>query len=316
VWRDVVEQTDDELAEQIRSDQVDILVDLAGHTEGNRLLVFARKPAPIAASWIGYPGTTGLTAIDYLIADAEQVPAGAESDYGQRVLRLAGGYVAYAPAAEAPPVGPPPAAAKGAPTFGCFNNPLKINAPLAALWAEILRRCGGSTLLLKYGRFDNPLVQERVRGFFRSSGIDPARLEFLGHTARAEHLAAYGRVDVALDPLPYSGGVTTCDALWMGVPVVAGRGASFAGRHSLSHLQAAGLEELVARDGAEYVERAVRLASDLPRLAALRAGLRDRLRDAPLCDGRRVAVELGRLLRQAWQAWCATPIAENPGDRR
>jgi predicted O-linked N-acetylglucosamine transferase (SPINDLY family) len=303
-WREVAEYSDDELADIVRRDQVDVLVDLAGHTEGGRLLVLARKPAPIQVAWIGYPGTTGLAAIDFLVADRQQVPEADEPYYCERILPIDGGYVAYTPPDEAPPVGPLPAASGHPFTFGCFNNSVKLSPPLVQQWAEILRRQPGSRLLLKYGRMNDPVVEDRLRGLFAQHAVDDARLEFLGNTGRAEHLAAYGRVDVALDPFPYSGGLTTCEALWMGVPVITCPGATFAGRHALSHLTAAGLSQFVARDHHHYVELALELSADLERLAGLRAELRPRVAASPLGDARRVAEQLGRHLRQAWRAWC------------
>ncbi len=303
-WRDVFQHTDAELAALVRADAIDVLVDLAGHTEGNRLLMFARKPAPIQVSWIGYPGTTGVGAIDYLVADRQQVPAADEPFYREHVLCLEGGYVAYTAPAEAGAVGPLPARGNGWPTFGCFSNAMKLNEQLIGRWGEILRRLPESRLLLKYGRLDDPLIENRLREQFAVQGIDRQRVEILGHTDRAEHLAAYGRVDVALDTFPYSGGVTTCEALWMGVPVIAWPGATFAGRHSLSHLTAAGLAELVARDADHYVELAVEWATNLERLEVLRAGLRQRVADSPLCDARRVAEQLSGHLIEAWRRFC------------
>jgi len=311
-WRNVFQQTDAELAAAIRADEIDVLVDLAGHTEGNRLLVFARKPAPIQVAWIGYPGTTGLAAMDYLVADRQQVPEADEPYYRERVLCLDGGYVAYTPPPEAPPVGPLPAARNGWPTFGCFSNAMKLNEQVLGRWSEILRRLPQARLLLKYGRLDDPLIEGRLRAAFDARGIDRSRVEIVGYSPRAEHLAAYGQVDVALDPFPYSGGVTTCEALWMGVPVITCPGATFAGRHSLSHLTAAGLTELVARDEDHYVELAVEWGTHPARLAALRAELRPRVAASPLCDARRVAEQLSRHLVAAWQRFCDR-IPERPG---
>jgi predicted O-linked N-acetylglucosamine transferase (SPINDLY family) len=274
--------------------------------------VFARKPAPIQVSWIGYPGTTGLAAVDCLVADRQQVPERDEALYRERILCLEGGYVAYTPPAEAGPVGPLPARSNGWPTFGCFSNAMKLNEPLLGRWCEILRRLPEARLILKYGRLDEPLVEGRLREQFVRHGIDRQRVEILGHTDRAQHLAAYGRVDLALDTFPYSGGVTTCEALWMGVPVIAWPGATFAGRHSLSHLTAAGLPELVARDADHYVDLAVEWATNLERLEALRAGLRQRVTASPLCDGRRVAEQLARHLVEAWRRFC-DQAPDSPG---
>jgi predicted O-linked N-acetylglucosamine transferase (SPINDLY family) len=296
-WRDVRGLGDEDLARQIRDDRIDVLFDLAGHTGGNRLLVFARRPAPLAVTWLGYVGTTGLSAMDYLIADRYQVPPGAEPHYREKVLRLPDGYVCYDPPGDAPPVGPLPAALHGQVTFGSFNNPAKVTHDVARLWAEILRRVPGARLVLKSTAYGAARTAERVRQWFAAEGISAGRIELRGWSPHRELLAAYHEIDLALDPFPYSGGLTTCEALWMGVPVITCPGATFAGRHSLSHLSNAGLGELVAGDLSEYAGRAVELAGDLPRLAALRGTLRPQVAGSPLCDGNRFAANLMALLR-------------------
>jgi len=303
-WRDVFGLTDERLAEQIRADQIDILFDLAGHTAKNRLLVFARKPAPIQITWLGYVGTTGLQAMDYLLADRHEVPPQAESYYVERVLRLPDGYVCFDPPADAPPVGPLPAKRAGRFTFGSFNNPAKINSQVLAAWADVLRQVPHSRLLLKYRGLDSDAVGQRLRRSLAEQEVDPQRLELAGWSPRAATLAAYGEVDLALDTFPYGGGLTTCEALWMGVPVVTFPGETFASRHALSHLSAAGLTETIAHDRGDYVRLAVTLANDLPRLAALRSGLRERVAASPLCDGPRFVQHLTALLREAWHRWC------------
>ncbi len=300
-WRDVIGLSHQRLAHQIRADRIDILFDLAGHTAGNRLSVFARKPAPIQITWIGYEGTTGLAAMDYLIADRHVVPEGSEGYYRERVLRMPGGYLCYDPPAAAPPVGPLPALARGYATFGSFNNPAKITAEVVRVWAGILRRAQSAKLVLKYRGLDDPSMKRRYLDLFAAQGVPPNRLEILPASSYAEYLAAYSQLDVALDPFPFSGSATTCEALWMGVPVVTCPGATFAGRHSLSHLLSVGLTETVVADFDEYVDRAISLAGDLPRLAAMRAALRERMATSPLCDGRRFADQFMSLLHEVWQ---------------
>ena len=300
-WRDVMGISDQRLAEQIRADGIDVLFDLAGHTAQNRLLVFARKPAPIQVTWAGYVGTTGLSAMDYLLADRYQVPPGAERYYQEQVLRMPDGYVCYDPPADAPAVAPLPASSSGQVTFGSFNNPAKITSQVIEVWARILRRLPGSRLVLKFKAWNDRGLARRFAERFAAHAIDPARLEILGYSPHAELLAEYRRIDLALDPFPYSGGLTTLEALWMGVPVITSPGETFASRHSLSHLSNVGLTETVARDLDEYVELAVSLAADLPRLASLRAGLRQRMAASPLCDGKRFATDLASLLRDVWQ---------------
>jgi predicted O-linked N-acetylglucosamine transferase (SPINDLY family) len=309
-WHDTPRWTDEQLAETVRADGIDVLIDLAGHTGVNRLLAFARKPAPVQVTWLGYEGTTGLEAIDYLIADEATVPPGAEADYRERVLRLPGGYVCYDPPADAPDPGPPPALAGRQVTFACFNNPAKLSPPALAAFAAVLSRVPGARLLLQYRGLTDPAMAGRVRKRLAAAGADPGRAELRGGMPVADYLAAYREVDVALDPFPFSGGLTTCDALWMGVPVVTLPGPTFASRHGLSYLSSIGLaEELAARDVDDYAARAAMLAQDLRRLAELRAGLRDRMVRSPLCQGDRLADELLAALRVAWRAWAS-------GDRR
>ena len=300
-WRDVFGTSDQRLASQIRADCIDILFDLAGHTSGNRLLVFARKPAPIQVSWAGYVGTTGLEAIAYLLADRWEVPPGAERHYREQVLRMPDGYVCYDPPLYAPAVTPLPALDRGQVTLASFNNPAKITPQVIEVWAKILRRLPGARLVLKFKGQNEGGVARRFLDLFAAQAIDPGRLELLGGSPHAEFLAEYQRVDLALDPFPYNGGLTTCEALWMGVPVVTCPGETFASRHSLSHLSNGGLTETIAGDLDEYVELAVSLSADLPRLAVLRSGLRARMAASPLCDGKRFAGNLASILRDVWE---------------
>jgi predicted O-linked N-acetylglucosamine transferase (SPINDLY family) len=300
-WRDVLGTSDERLAEQIRADGVDILFDLAGHTAHNRLLTLARKPAPIQITWLGYVGTTGLAAMDYILADRFEIPPESEAHYREKVLRLPDGYVCFDAPEEAPPVGPLPAMAQGCVTFGCFNNLAKITRQAMRVWAEILRRVPQSRLVLKYRGLEGEGFRRELLERLAAERIDAARVELLGRSPRRELLADYNRIDLALDPFPYSGGLTTCEALWMGVPVVTCPGETFASRHALSHLSNAGLTETIAHDLDEYVELAVALAHDLPRLAGLRAGLRQRMAASPLCDAERFVDNLASLLQDLWQ---------------
>jgi len=302
-WRDCPAINDGDLAEQIRADQIDIVFDLAGIAPKNRLQAFARRPAPIQITWIDSVGSSGLSAMDYLLADRWLVPTDAEAHYVERILRMPDGYVCYEPPEQAPPVGPLPALERDFVSFGSFNRPAKIHTDVIHTWARILRRVPHSRLTLKHRGFDCALTQRRFSDRFAAAGIDLARVKFEGFTSSEQYFAAYQQIDVTLDPFPHCGGLTTCDSLWMGVPLVTCPGDTFAGRQSLSHLANVGLTALVARDRAEYEEMAVALATDLPRLAEIRAGLRERMANSPLCDGPRFAQHLGQMLRRVWSDW-------------
>jgi protein O-GlcNAc transferase len=301
-WRDVSAMSHDRLANQIRADGIDILFDLAGHTARNRLFVFARKPAPIQVSWIGYEGTTGLAAIDYLIADHWMVPEGSERHYQEKLLRMPDGYLCYDPPETAPRVGPPPSLRNGFPTFGSFSNLAKITAEVVAVWAKILHATPNARLVMKYRALGDPTAQRRFAQLFAVHGVGEERLDLLPWTPHDDYLATYHQVDVALDPFPFCGSATTCESLWMGVPVITCPGDTFASRHSLSHLSNVGLTETIARDMDEYVDLAVSLAGNQPRLAALRSDLRPRMAASPLCDGKRFAANLASLMHDVWDA--------------
>lgn len=303
LWRDVWSWSDERLDAQIREDGIDILFDLAGHTQGNRLLVVARKPAPIQVSWAGYPGTTGLEAIDYIIADRNEIPHGAEIHYRERVLRMPDAYVCYEPPDAAPAVSPLPALKRRHVTFGSFNNPSKLNTEVVAVWAQILDRVPDSLLILRYQGLDDPDLAERLQSLFAGRGIDPARVSLGGKLPHPRLLELYTEVDIALDTFPYNGGLTTLEALWMGVPVITWPGETFAGRHSLTHLSTIGLTETIARDPDHYVDLATSLAGDLKGLASLRAGLRTRVASSPLCDRERFARNFQHVIRDVWQEW-------------
>jgi protein O-GlcNAc transferase len=241
-----------------------------------------------------------MAAMDCLIADRFHIRPGEESGYRETVLRLPGGYACYGPPPDAPQVQPLPALSAEHVTFGSFNNPAKFSASILSAWAEVLRRVPGSVLLLKYDALEQPVIQQRLRQRFAELGVDPDRIRAEGHSDLREHMAAYGRVDIALDTQPYSGGLTTCDALWMGVPVVTFPGRIFASRHTQSHLTSAGCEQFVAADIRGYVELAVDWAGRIEELAELRQQLRERVRRSPLCDASTFARDLLALLQQAW----------------
>jgi predicted O-linked N-acetylglucosamine transferase (SPINDLY family) len=270
----------------IRRDELDLLVDLAGHTAHHRLLVFARRPAPVQATWIGYPNTTGLDAVDYRLTDAVSDPVGdTERYHAEKLVRLPTTFSVYRPDDDAPPGNALPAAAPGAVTFGCFNNFAKATPRVLALWARLLRALPDSRLLLKSRGLGDAAVATRIRQTFADAGVAPERIALDGRelSVRA-HLELYHGVDVALDPFPYNGTTTTCEALWMGVPVVTLAGRVHAARVGASLLTHTGLADWIADDEDAYLRLATTAAQDLPRLADLRRTLRERMRTSPLCD--------------------------------
>ena len=304
-WHDTVGLDDDELAARIAADGIDVLVDLAGHTAGNRLLAFARKPAPVQLTWLGYPATTGLAAMDWRLTDAVTEPPG-ESDalYTERLFRLPHSLWCYQPAADmrrAP--SPLPAAARGHVTFGSFNSYTKVGPRVVELWADVLHAVPDSRLLMITVPAGEP--QAALWARFEALGIARERVELHGRLPRGDYVAAFDRVDIALDPFPCNGGTTTCDALWMGLPVVALRGDSFLSRASLSVLSAAGCAGWAVADTTDYVATCRALACDLDVLAATRAALRAQVAASPLTDARGFARDVEAAYREMWQAWCA-----------
>ncbi len=306
LWRDVAGLDDEALAARIRADGVDVLVDLSGFSAGHRLGVFAHRPAPVQVTAWGHAVGTGLAAMDYLFADDVTVPPAARAHFTEEIVRLPA-IVTYEPPAGAPPPAPLPALGSGRITFGCFNRPAKITDAMLAVWAGILAAVPGSRLLLKFPGFEDAGVQARVRAALTAGGADPARVAFLGGTPPAEHLAAYAQVDVALDPFPHGGGVSALDGLWMGVPMVTLCGERVPARLGASFLTVLGLERFVAGTPAEYAAVARRVAADPSGLAALRAGLRDRVAASPLGNHRAYCRAVEAAYRTMWRRWCAAP---------
>ena len=310
-WRSIVGLSDQAVAAQVRDDAIDILVDLSGHTANHRLGVFARKPAPLQLSWLGYPCTTGMAAIDYRMTDAIADPApAAEALHREHLIRLPRGFQVYVPPRPTPEVGPLPADAAGGVTFGSFNNLAKVNERVIALWARILAAVPGSRLLIKFHQLADPPTGTRYRERFTAHGIAADRIALEpGIGDWAAHMARYGAVDIGLDPFPYNGTTTTCEALWMGVPVVTLCGDRHAARVGASLLTRLGLQALVAGDPDAYVATAVALAGDRARLGALRAGLRARFATSPLGDPAGFARAVEAAYRDIWIAWCGRAAA-------
>ncbi len=311
VWRESGHLKDAALAEQIRADKIDILVDLALHTSFNRLLAFARKPAPVQVSWLGYPGGTGLEAMDYRITDPQLDPLVAdEAGKFDAPLRMPDCWCCYGVPENSPEPGAMPALQAGWVTFGSFNNLSKINGDVLRLWARILLAVEGSRLLL----VSKGAGTERIVRLLEQNGVARERVEFLRYYPPSsdkpgpqppEYLNRYQRIDIALDPFPYNGMTTTCDALWMGVPVVALAGTAPMSRASLSLLTAVGLPELALPSEEEYLRTAAHLAADLPRLASLRASIRGRMKASPLLDARRFTRNLEAAFQKIWERWRA-----------
>lgn len=303
-WRMTGGLDDAAFRRQVREDGIDILIDLAGHTIGNRLSAFAVKPAPVTASWLGYPATTGLDTIEWRITDEIADPPGAEAHHVERLIRLDRAFLCFLPPAEAPEVGPLPAAATDRVTFGSFNNLLKITPSVVDAWADILRGVPESRLIIKSLLLRDGVAQQRLRDRFAASGIPASRIDLRGATNdRVSHLSAYGEIDIALDTFPYNGTATTCEALWMGVPVVTLTGNRHSGRVGCSLLTSAGLSDLVQPDQRHYVDFAVRMAADLPSLAARRAALRRQVAASALCDATGFARSFETALRRMWVVW-------------
>lgn len=315
IWRNFIGRPGEAVEAAIRADAPDILVDLAGHTGmTNRLPLFARRLAPVQVTYLGYPDTTGLPAMDYRFTDAVADPAGdADAFATEQLVRFAPTAWAYVPPAEAPAPQAPPVLARGHITFGCFNNPAKITETMLGLWARILHAVPGSRLCLKGSGFADPAQQARFAAIFDRTGVAADRIEYRERTTDTRsHLACYQGVDVALDTAPYNGTTTTCEALWMGVPVVALVGDRHMARVGASLLTACGHADWATGDEESYIACAVGLAADHARLSMLRASLRADLRRSALLDHAGQAERFGAALRECWVSWCRRSGREAP----
>ena len=304
-WVDALLMSDDELAEQIHQDRIDILVDLSGHTAYNRLPSFVRRPAPVQATWIGYFHSTGMESIDYFITDPHTSPRGCGQLFSETPVWLPHSRFCYSPPDYAP-------ATKiqsddlGSPvTFGCFNRVEKLVDPVIDAWSRILAAVPDSRLVLKSGNLDNTSICEGLRNRFATRGVGSERLDLRGPSSHPEMLEQYGEIDIALDPFPFNGGMTTLEALWMGVPVVTIAGNSVVSRQTVSALANIGLaDELAFPDVEAYIQGAVALANNRVRLGELRQQIRPRMAASPLCQPERFARDLETLYRRMWEAWC------------
>jgi predicted O-linked N-acetylglucosamine transferase (SPINDLY family) len=312
-WHDVDTLTDPALAAKARALEIDILIDLGGYGDAGRMPACAQRLAPVQVKWVGMQAhSSGLAEMDWIITDRWETPPELAHVYSERLLCLPDGYVCYSPPPYAPDVGPLPALANGHITFGCFNNLAKVTPRVIATWCDILHRLPNSRLVLKAHQFATAATAERIAAEFAAHGVEPRRIELRGPSAHRTFIGQYNDIDIVLDPFPYSGGLTTCEALWMGVPTLTMPGEIFASRHSLSHLNNAGLSDWSAAGTDAYVQLAVARASDLEALAALRSGLRARVKASPLCDARRFGRNLGAALSSARTPfrWCGPQSAE------
>jgi predicted O-linked N-acetylglucosamine transferase (SPINDLY family) len=304
VWLRTAWLTNDELEERIRADRIDILVDLTGHTTGGaRMPLFARKPAPVQVTWLGYLNTTGLDAMDYRISDGRACPDWMDAYHSERVVRLPHCQWCYDPLGRWPEVGPLPAGGGGPITFGSFNNLPKVVPEVLALWGLLLREVPDSRLIMLGAGLDQ--IGARFAGRLAAAGADPARVQFFDRMPLDRYFALHNSIDINLDSFPFTGGTTTFHSLWMGVPVVTLAGRHVASRGGASILHALGLPDLIADSERRYVEIAASLAADRPRLAKLRASLRQRLQRSELMNAARFTSALESAYREMWRTWCA-----------
>ncbi len=316
-WRNIWQMPDRSVAERIRRDRIDILVDLAGHMGNNRLPVFGLKPAPVQVTYLGYPNTTGLSAIDYRLTDAWADPEGVtDSHHCEKLVRLPHGFLCFRPSENAPAVCDPPVRKAGRVTFGSFNNIAKVCPETVRIWSAILRSIPDSRLVLKSRALTDRITQGRIKAMFMQKGVPPDRIETIGYISSHEnHLALYGRIDIGLDPIGYHGTTTTCEALWMGVPVITLAGKTHASRVGVSLLSGIGMTDFIARTPSQYRKIAIRLANDPKRLHALRTGLRSRVSHAGLTDADTFTASLETAYRNMWRNWCIRSETDGQSSR-
>lgn len=300
-FRCVAGMTDDELIDLVRSDEIDILLDLSGLSSCHRLSVFARKPAPVQASWLGWFNSTGLKAIDYVIVDPLMVQAGEEQFFVEQPVHLPHGRFCYTPPFLCPDVEPLPALANGYVTFGCFNNLSKISDQVVSLWAAILNQTPDSRLVLKSPYFRDYEIRRRFKRSFEVHGISTERLELRPESLHFFMMSEYGDIDIALDPFPHSGGLTSCEALWMGVPIVTLPGELAVSRQTESFLQTLELSDFITRKEEDYIKVACQWAARGDMLADVRAGLRERMSRSSICDGKQFSGDFGAVLKKMWK---------------
>jgi predicted O-linked N-acetylglucosamine transferase (SPINDLY family) len=305
-WRDISMLNDRQAAAQINADHIDILVDLSGHTAGNRLPIFSLKPAPVQITYLGYPATTGLTTMDYRMTSTFADPEGQEQFYTESLIRLPETFLCYTPPKGSPEIGLPPFNNKGYITFGSFNNLAKINEDVINAWVNILQKSPNSRLLIKNPSLGDPDTAQRYLSQFESLGIEADRLDLRGLAPTITmHLNTYNDIDIALDTFPYNGTTTTCEALWMGVPVIAVAGQKHASRVSANLLSVLGLDDLIASDVPDYTNKALELSQNTEQLQSLRISMRERMNSSPLCNPPEFTHTVEAAYRKTWQTWCS-----------
>ncbi len=306
VWRNIIGMSGSAAVDVIYNDRIDILMDLSGHTAQHALPLFACKPAPVQATWLGYPGTTGLDTIDYRFTDEFLDPPGVNDPWcTERLIRLSRTVSCYLSTLPDPGLAPPPALANGHITFGCLNNFCKVGPSAVAVWVKILQAMPNAQLLLHAYEGSH---RQLVRAHLAQMGLDPQRVHFVGYGG-TRYLEFYQHIDIVLDPFPYTGSTTTCDALWMGVPVITLAGQTVVSRMSMALLSNVGRTSWIATSEEQYQALVLALAQDLPQLTHIRRTLRSQLQQSPLMDAPAFARDMEAAYRQMWRTWCATPRA-------
>ncbi len=300
-WCSTIGMSDKEVAQKIYDDKIDILIDLAGHTAKNRLTIFTYKPAPVQVTYLGYCNTSGLKSMDYWITDTILHPEDTVELAVEKIIRLQRCWTCYQPPTDAPEIIPATHADNNI-TFGSFNNLSKLSNEVIGCWSQLIKEVSDSRLVLKARQLADPFIQERILAKFAQHGINSNRLILLPNTP--SYMADYNKIDIALDTFPRTGGVTTADALWMGVPVITMAGQRYIERQGASILNAIGLDELITTTPEEYITRAVTLAKDYTLRVELKTSLRERMTNSPLCDGRDLALALENTYRKTWHIWC------------
>jgi len=306
-WRNTCGINDEQLAEMVRRDEIDILVDLTGHTGRNRLPTFALKPAPVQVTYLGYPNTTGLSRIDYRLSDHEADPEGETAWHSEELIRLPHGFLCYQPSMDAPKVNLPPVLNRGYITFGSFNSQSKVHKDVIKLWAQVMHAVPKSRMLIKNRPMADAGIRDRVWNEFEKNGIERIRVDLIGQIAEtSHHLSTYNGIDIALDTFPYNGTTTTCESLWMGVPVITLRGSTHASRVGVSLMTRIGLSDLIGRNPEDYVRVARELCNDRQRMLNLRWSLRQRMLESHLCNKNLITRDIETAYRSMWHRWCAT----------